>query len=142
MAQNTFFMFSPTDTFPFKSIKEIEAAFGPRENRTAAECEAIETNSRKARTLLARTGWQETCFSMVLPLMDNIDDIFENVLTSKHDEIDMRLMIGMEDAAYHTRMADYFANVKELLQETCDKTWRPEQKNQKLVADALLLGLG
>ena len=141
MAQNTFFMFAPTNTFPFKSITEVEEAFGPRQNLTAAACEAIKTNHRKARTLLASMGGQEVRWSMVVPLMDKIDDIFRKVLTSKNDEIDMRLMIGMEDEAYHTRMGDYFDNLKELLQATSDTTWRLEEKKQKLVADALLCKL-
>jgi hypothetical protein len=74
--------------------------------------------------------------------MDDIDDVFRTVLISKQDEVDMTLFIGMEDAAYHTRMGDYFDNVKELLQaKISDKTWEPEEKKQKLVADALLCKL-
>ena len=88
--------------------------------------------------MMANLDLQGMTWHIVLPLMDKIDDVFRKVLTSKEDEIDVRLMIGMDDALYTSRMADYFANVKELLQDVSDRTSERVDAKQKLVVDAFI----
>ena len=84
---------------------------------TSENSEAIGMKLDQANTYLVNMGWDDVCWSLLTPLMDDIDDIFTEVFKAKRNEVDKRLLIGMDDNYYKSRMGDYFVRVKKLLQD-------------------------
>src|SRR5215472_14254741 len=105
MAQQTYFLFSPTPDFPFQNLMEVRDAVQPH-NQTA---DNIKVKMEQARQCLIHIKHDNVSWAALIPLLDELDGIFEDVLHDKRDDINMRLLIGMNDSTYSLRMATYYS---------------------------------
>jgi hypothetical protein len=141
MARQTYLIFSPTATFPFTSFTEVLQAIEPH-RRTPENSEAIDMKLEQAKTYFVNMGWDEVCWSLLTPLMDDLDEIFKEVFKPKRNEIDTGLLIGMNDNYYKSRMGDYYGRVRKLLQDKIrNQTWQPSETKQRAIATGLLYKL-
>ena len=141
MARRTYFLFSPTDTFPIASFQDVLLLVEP--HRTTKENrEEIKMKKAQAAKYLVEMGPDDVCWDVLSPLLEELDSLFIESLHSPNDEIDATQLIGMADIVYQSRIGQYYAELhRRLKSKIYDKTWTPMQTKEEAMAKAMLYKL-
>ena len=138
MARQTYFLFSPTDTFPLASYMDVQLVVEPH-RKTKENSEEIKMKKAQATKYIAEMGPDNVCWDVLLPLLEELDSLFVESLNSPNDEVEVTQLIGMPDLVYESRIGHYFLEVqKRLKYKIYDKTWTPMQTKEQAMATAVL----
>ena len=138
MARRTYFLFSPTDTFPLASYQDVQLVVEPH-RETKENSEEIKMKKAQAAKHIAEMGPDDVCWDVLLPLLEELDSLFVESLHSPNDEIDVTQLIGMPDMVYQSRIGQYFAELwRHLKNKIYDKTWTLMQTKEEAMAKAML----
>jgi hypothetical protein len=132
-------MFSNTDQeFPFKSYKDVLDATDEK-RITAKNREEMKVKMDEAAQYIANMSSNDVCWAFLQGLMDEVDQQFVDSIKSKRDQIDMRLLIGMEDASYDSRIDQYLGALQPIFKEKLfDRSAKETLTNEKAVCKAVL----